>query len=85
MVYNVGTFEKRKQKREMTMTNQQIVELAREKGYAAHLDYFRNPSHAIIYLRNRKVSSMEIVSELDVPATSVYSGLVAVMVYGSDS
>ena len=63
------------------MTNQQIAQLARDKGYHAEI----NGSRIIISLYLRKVSMMEIESELDIPTEFVWSHAFGVAIYGSDS
>ena len=80
IVYNVGMVKEAKQQ-ESDMTNQQITELARDKGYSAEVKSGR----VDISLKNRKPSQMEISRELDIPSGLIHSHPQGVVIYGSDS
>ena len=60
------------------MTNQQIAELAKDKGYKAEL----SGSAIFISLDNRRVSMMEIENELDIPREVMAIGFGGILVYG---
>ena len=72
------------------MTNQQIAIQAMTMGYGAKIENGRWDSgwttkRVIVWLRNRKVSVMEVVNELALPRSIVYAHYDSVAIYGSDS
>jgi len=65
----------------MTMTNQQIVTIAKQNGFAAKIEKGR----VIISLKVRKISLMEVDAIIDLPRKCITSHYAGVAVYGSDS
>ena len=65
------------------MTNQEIVELARDKGFNAEIAVIFGA--ASIWLTNRKVGRLEIETALQVPSEVTFLTDRGVMVCGIDS
>ena len=63
------------------MTNQQIMETAKSKGFNAKIEKGR----VIISLQTRKISLMEVDAIIDLPRKCITSHYAGVAVYGSDS
>jgi hypothetical protein len=63
------------------MTNQQIAQLARDRGYRADHEY----GGIVVWLINRKPSMMEIGRELNISCGLLHNHRAGIVIYGSDS
>ena len=63
------------------MTNQEIIELATDKGFDAKIE----KNGVVVRLFNRKISTMEAAAELDIPRWSIFGHKDGVQIFGSDS
>ena len=63
------------------MTNSEIAQLARDKGFRAN---FENGG-VVVWLINRKPSQMEVGRKLDIPSGLIHHDPQGALIFGSDS
>ena len=68
------------------MTNQEIIELAKNKGFEAKLiNGYGYTTKVLISLTGRKPNISEVSFELDLPSSYFYPHHKGVTIYGSDN